>query len=474
MEEKKQSSVSLSSRGFLVAPSLRGDPISCFALHPIASLATDPSPQWRHSSISVVTGTVGGRVLAWPFPKHFTLKVSPTRLVVPEVVISPKLDMVSSRRGDIINQPEEIAESKSPDEGSLQEVDETEDLSLKRVVVAEYVGRKNRRGSVVLKRRRREHQDEKEVTCAVSLQPGAARLQVTKDDLFSDSGQVFDKDYMYKELCDFSEEGIRSIYSLSSSGRVFAVVGDLICKVWKGVASESVDFIKFKRVHEYLTCQSTFVAESGPHIALVTSGSSDLHYLNLISLEQKRIELPIMNSSFPAYYDGDAMVLVKSSDSSDTHYVEIWNNLLNSHSGSEKLASLKFPSSKSSYWGFQLNPSKTRLIIVSVHCKFSIWDISKKDSCKKLTSFAAHKGSVASFLVEEDEHGELVIISIGSEKVIKIWHGTRCVRKIRNISGEFQMGYLYFVKRYGDFLFYTADDGLYCIPLASKLSVGNE
>lgn len=282
-------------------------------------------------------------------------------------------------------------------------------------------------------------------------------------DAFSEKGREQEAKYACRMLSQESEEGIRALH-VSTDGTLYALVGDLFCKTWKDGDAETLEYFKFKRINQSLPYCMTYCIYCNPNIAMIPSGGSYLHFVDLNSLEQWIVDFKVPQYSIPTYYDHDRLILVQYRQE-DSPEVQIWKGFSQNSELPQCTAVIKFPTSKSSYWGFQMGPSASKLVIVSLQCKFSIWDLTSSP-CTKIKSFNAHSGTIVSFLVEEEkETGEMVIISIGSEKVLKIWKDCKLIRQIRNISGEFQLNYPYFIKRFGDWLLYSADQGIYCIPM---------
>jgi WD40 repeat protein len=268
-------------------------------------------------------------------------------------------------------------------------------------------------------------------------------------------------------LSEASEEGVRGLYSDSSGGLV-CVFGDKIVR-WSdpcdAKSSDSIELLERIAAHNGLDGSGGVVVSNGYCVAMMSHGNSVV--VDLETLQQRRVKvLTGLRFAVPVYFDGKNLVIVQNSEYCDDVVVQIWR-FDDEFNFSELGFDVKFSKRKNSYWGFQLNCSGTRMYIVSLHCKLSVWDVEKKE---KIKSFQAYGGgvSIVAYLVELDrKSGGDRIITIGSNSVLKVWNGFKCVNEFK-LNGSFKMMYPYFLQRFGEYVIYNADDGIFRVHLTFK------
>lgn len=320
-----------------------------------------------------------------------------------------------------------------------------------------------------------------------------------------DTSQELQKhEYTTVQLAQSSDEGIRAIYLNES--KVHAVIGDLHIKCWAAYHRPGYQLVKFKRQHNFGICAATTTLQHGMQTLLVAAGHLEGHLLDMSSLKQFNLNLVVPRRCVPSYFDGNRLSFVEKD--MDTGSKVMW--VYDCHT-QERKQSFFFPKAHKHYWGFQLNGD--RMIHVSCHNKIKVWDINNNH--QPLFKLVAHADRVFSFLVDrypafssqpsptsssqlsspspasptsptsapapasasaqltataiEGAEGlvedALEIISFGADRKIKIWYNDRCVIKIRKLMGSWHRGHPYTVKRYGDYLFYTADEGIFVVKL---------
>jgi len=334
------------------------------------------------------------------------------------------------------------------------------------------------------------------VVKALSAHKKNARLTDDKSDGKTDSVKITtitdpksEPEYVGLELCAFSDEGIKSI--LLRDSQVFALVGDLQVKHWSYCYDISHSVQRFQRTHTASVCSMTSTLTFEREAVLLTTGSEELFTVDIESCEDHSVRLPmaIPKRIVPMFFDSKRVVWLETSEAGDkivrvfgiTRTVakakpksaaeledeRLHGPVLNASTADEtevreckEVATLGFRKSHKFYWGFQL--SGDRLAHVCCQNKIKIWDLSNPK--EPLYRIEAHKGARKIMAFSVADQGKEVI-TIGSERKIKIWREGKLVHKFRNVHGEFRMGYPYVMRRHGNRLFYTSDLGIHLLLL---------
>jgi len=117
----------------------------------------------------------------------------------------------------------------------------------------------------------------------------------------------------------------------------------------------------------------------------------------------------------------------------------------------EDRGKLHFPKSGTNYNCFQL--VGTRLAYCSNNNVVKIYDIVKKVVLWRLKG---HSGYILAIHFTGD-----AVVSLGTDRKLKLWENGECVQKWKNIPGVFNPGYLYKVFYNGRVIYYSADNGIY-------------
>jgi hypothetical protein len=257
-------------------------------------------------------------------------------------------------------------------------------------------------------------------------------------------------------LRECANEGVRALWIDEIMG-VEALYGDIAVQ-WR-------DLREWKRMQcSRYAEEHVIVAAKGKYAVRMARGRSGVNIIDLERMEQEkaRIDTAGMEFAIPVYWDGSRLVVAQNSDYVDQVAVQVWKRRDDDDEWMEKIFEKRFDKKKRSYWGFQLNPNGTKMVIVSLHCKLSIWDIQLG---KKNFNFQAYGwgASIVAYLVEENSE-ELVIYTIGSNSKLKIWNGSKCIRKIK-LEGSFQMLFPYCMYKSENRIIYSADEGVFSISI---------
>jgi len=258
-------------------------------------------------------------------------------------------------------------------------------------------------------------------------------------------------------LAPKSDESIRSIHL--DKQRILAIVGDVQVKEWDSI-SHAVRVRPFRRAHHYGICTNSYTLCAGPRVLIMTTGSRDSQYFDLSDEARAHDLFPTIvrcglpGRTIPVAFDGTRVVWVERIPSVGRS-VKVQDLTTVPPT---TLAEMSFTRPNKFYWGFQVSGS--RIAYVTNHSIIKIWELNNKE--KFLFKFTAHKSQVLAFIFR-DEGREL--ITLGDDNKIKMWRDGVLVRKLIRINGKFHSGVPYILKRFGDWIFYSADDGVFSIHL---------
>jgi len=153
-----------------------------------------------------------------------------------------------------------------------------------------------------------------------------------------------------RALSPSSDEGAKHVWLQDS--QVFAVVGDVHVKVWGSWHDATSQLKRFERTHEYKSCKETYTLKGGSRIIVITVGGNEGVVLDLETMMQTPVRIPIPVQSTPMHYDGGHLLLMVLT-ASGTRLLQVWEV------STERLVrTLVFEKRHRQYWGFQLVPDR--------------------------------------------------------------------------------------------------------------------
>jgi hypothetical protein len=245
------------------------------------------------------------------------------------------------------------------------------------------------------------------------------------------------------------------------------------------------------------------------------SETKDLNsLLSSAQIQQYSVPFRFPPNSVPLYFDAESYRLLTLQTALDTGiksvYLHNWPQLnpaalnLNAHELINQQPTklqpiLQFSNVHKYYSGFQLQ--ENQLAHICCQNKIKVWQIltnpaennaenaqnpgnsngsnnnnnnhhgSKlNNSCKLLYKLEVHKGRVINFLLCNSGR---TVISMGEDKKIKVHFEGKLQCKIKGITGNFHLNYPYLLRVNVStrMLYYTADEGLFCLQLPQHIKL---
>lgn len=256
-------------------------------------------------------------------------------------------------------------------------------------------------------------------------------------------------------LARSSDECIRGLFV--DGGKIYALIGDLHVKYWGSCADLGFQLIKFKREHSFSLCSNTFALVKDHRVLLLVQGSNEGCMLDVRALHQSSVKLNVPRGIQPCDFDGSRLVWLESSID-EGRVAKVWDL-----STLGLIAEIPFPRAEKHYWGFQL--SGENMCYVTGANRIKVWKLSKP--AQLLHVLTGHKQRIVSLW--SDQTGTLVM-ALGSDQKLKIWREGKAVYKAKNLPGSWTLGYPYLLKCTKEFVFYTADEGVFAFRLPRQPS----
>lgn len=324
------------------------------------------------------------------------------------------------------------------------------------------------------------------------------------------------KEYVCRLLSPVSDEGCRAVRFDQVTKRLYATIGDLHIKCWRTsydapplnshlrdarqqqyedslplFDTAGVEILKFSRQHTFNICQSTFTLAFEQHIMLLypaqngSQSDSMLHHIDTRTMQQTLLPIPLERNDVPLALSQEHLVILREHQLTSDKLILIYNWRRAPYT---LLHTLTFAKRHKHYWGFQM--SGNTMVHVCCQSKIKVIQLNSSQASAAAASaallqstprlpaqstlasspgvtllhkFSAHKWRVLSFLQIDEES----LITLGDDRKIKLWRRGQCMVKYVKIKGVFQFNYPYILKLFHSRLYYTADDGVYVLQLAS-------
>jgi WD40 repeat protein len=293
--------------------------------------------------------------------------------------------------------------------------------------------------------------------------------------------------FLCHELCAASDEGIRGVYVDPTTDAVFAAVGDISVKTWESVRTRAFKLIKLQRASMFGAPGVTLV--SGRFMLVVQPQSSDAVVLDMLAERQRTLRFFLPGDANAMHFDGQRLVVLEIVDKTrrEVKVYDLERNLL--------VGKLPLSDLDKVYWGFQTSGDRMAHVssrnVIKVHSLASLVgfreyatnasvahsvagdrpvsalgaEAAPRPGARTYTHrFSTHKGRVLALLFHRNGQE---IVSLASDRKVKVWSlaANRCVRTYYGVPGRFDMGLPRILRLVGALLFYTADDGVYCLEL---------
>jgi hypothetical protein len=240
--------------------------------------------------------------------------------------------------------------------------------------------------------------------------------------------------------------------------RVYALIGFDKLYIWNmdNIFKPNSDGIKPRMQKEEIkhnfykyTHTDKYAVRKGAHIGLFASTCNRMYMIDCSSAErgfskqkQSTMTQQLGKKTRVVSFDGKTFCLVDSAPGLRLHFMDlatfrIWDESLD--------LSRK-------YSGFQL--VGTKLAYCFNNTVVEVRDL--RDSQQVIWRCKGHKGYILAMHFD----GELVI-TMGMDRKIKLWRNGEIFKKIKNVPGVFNPGYLYKVWYGGSAVYYTADNGVF-------------
>ena len=263
--------------------------------------------------------------------------------------------------------------------------------------------------------------------------------------------------YQCLVLASSSDECIRDLFCTSqgpNANSLFALVGDQHAKIWDSLRPESVQIVRFRRQHLYETCPNTITLCENGKVFIVSAGSNDIYSLNLETMQHNFEKLPVVIGASATVGDLYQNKLVWTEVVGDGQETKILNLSANK---SDAVINWRFPRTNKHYWGFQLHGEY--IAYISNWSRLKIYRVQTRDLVYRIE---AHEGNILTFCWDRDSLDDLY--TLGVDRTIAWWSkGQLCKRW--KVEGSLGLWYPHILKKYGDILFYSADDGVYALIL---------
>jgi len=243
--------------------------------------------------------------------------------------------------------------------------------------------------------------------------------------------------------------------------RIYAIIGFQWVYVWKledilAPANSAEKGAKSKACRQTIhnifgsrTSGMSSVRHKG-FVALFSSGYDEMSYLDC-SREKSRQARKLIKYKFPpkaavVSFDGKTYCILEINMKTGVR-----NLVFKDAKTFEDRGNLQFPKSGTNYNCFQLVGKM--LAYCSNNNVVKIYDIEKNAVLWRLKG---HRG----YILAIDFTGTAVL-SLGTDRKLKLWENGKCVKTWKNIPGVFNPGYLYKVFYNGRTIYYSDDNGIY-------------
>ncbi len=310
-----------------------------------------------------------------------------------------------------------------------------------------------------------------------------------------------------------SDEAIQAIYIVEETapynkagiikpGTILAVVGSLSITIFPDIRrSTSPLRMDFRRP---FTMGTTYVSQHKNYVTLFTPGDPGSSVLldSTMQMQFPLNKLEIPTTAVPVFFNGQTIAWCAPTqafrvegakagavvtDSSNVKLVTFSVMLLKVFlAQSQVLTHFIYYTQDKSVHSHQITGDNIVTVLhgnkIQVHKMFSqsqwgdpsktVADHLEISRQMRIRKFVAHKeGQILTILA--DDKGDSVI-TIATDKKIKLWYKSTLVAKFVNIGGSFNHPFPVVMRRYGNMLVYTANDGVYAlrIPFPIETSSG--